>query len=181
MWRTFAAWAHLILYGEEATRKAQKEGEEAAAAYEQEKKDIAEGKIVPAPPKPEKKEKKQKKPKPAKEKKGDDKEKKDKSTGGKNTDATSRKRKHSFDDDGPGVKKKGKPGPKPSLKTDKESIAPVLAKGVYRVSAFSLRRFLLKTIVRLESISHQIHVSSHQIHVSPNSTPPGTGLVPGTS
>lgn len=32
-----SAWAHLILYGEEATRQAQKEGEEAAAAYEQEK------------------------------------------------------------------------------------------------------------------------------------------------
>ena len=49
------AWAHLILYGEEATRKAQKEGEEAAAAYEQEKKDIAAGKIPAAPPKPDKK------------------------------------------------------------------------------------------------------------------------------
>jgi hypothetical protein len=36
------AWAHLILYGEEATRQAQKEGEEAAAAYEQEMKDMAE-------------------------------------------------------------------------------------------------------------------------------------------
>jgi hypothetical protein len=49
------AWAHLILYGEEATRQAQKEGEEAAAAYEQEKKDIAAGKIPEPPPKPEKK------------------------------------------------------------------------------------------------------------------------------
>jgi len=55
------AWAHLILYGEEATRKAQKEGEEAAAAYEQEKKDIAAGKIPAAPPKPEKKPKQGKK------------------------------------------------------------------------------------------------------------------------
>lgn len=43
------------MYGEEATRQAQKEGEEAAAAYEQEKKDIAAGKIPAAPPKPEKK------------------------------------------------------------------------------------------------------------------------------
>mmetsp|Transcript_8344 Transcript_8344/g.18907 ORF Transcript_8344/g.18907 Transcript_8344/m.18907 type:complete len:1392 (-) Transcript_8344:222-4397(-) len=49
------AWAHLILYGEEATKQAQKEGEEAAAAYEQEKKDIAAGKIPAPPPKPEKK------------------------------------------------------------------------------------------------------------------------------
>jgi hypothetical protein len=39
------AWAHLLLYGEEATKVAQKEGEEAAAAYEQEKRDIASGKL----------------------------------------------------------------------------------------------------------------------------------------
>jgi hypothetical protein len=39
------AWAHLLLYGEEATKLAQKEGEEAAAAYEQEKRDIAAGKL----------------------------------------------------------------------------------------------------------------------------------------
>jgi hypothetical protein len=43
------AWAHLILYGEEATKLAQKEGEEAAAAYEQEQRDLAAGKI-PEPP-----------------------------------------------------------------------------------------------------------------------------------
>jgi len=43
------------LYGEEATRQAQKEGEEAAAAYEQEKRDIAAGKIPEPPPKPENK------------------------------------------------------------------------------------------------------------------------------
>lgn len=41
------AWAHLILYGEEATKQAQREGEEAAAKFEQRKKDIAEGKITP--------------------------------------------------------------------------------------------------------------------------------------
>lgn len=44
---SFAAWAHLILYGEEATKQAQQEGEEAAAKFEQRKKDIAEGKISP--------------------------------------------------------------------------------------------------------------------------------------
>jgi hypothetical protein len=44
------AWAHLILYGEEATKLAQKEGEEAAAAYEQEQRDIAAGKKLPEPP-----------------------------------------------------------------------------------------------------------------------------------
>lgn len=52
------AWAHLILYGEEATRKARLEGEEAAAAYEQEKKDIAAGKVIVPPPKPPKKKRK---------------------------------------------------------------------------------------------------------------------------
>ncbi len=52
------AWAHLILYGEEATKKAQEEGEQAVAAYEQEQKDIAEGKIpVPVPSKAKKKKK----------------------------------------------------------------------------------------------------------------------------
>jgi hypothetical protein len=45
-----AAWAHLILYGEEATEKAKKEGEEAVAAFEQEKKDIAAGKILAPTP-----------------------------------------------------------------------------------------------------------------------------------
>jgi len=60
------AWAHLILYGEEATKQAQKEGEEAAAAYEQEKKDIAAGKIPPPSAKPQTK---RKKPGPKKRKK----------------------------------------------------------------------------------------------------------------
>ena len=121
------AWAHLILYGEEATRKAQKEGEEAAAAYEQEKKDIAEGKIVPPPPKPEKK--KPKTTKKAKDKKGNADGKK--GQGGAKGGAKKRK----LDDDDTGeVRKRAKPGPKPSLKKDNESLAPVLSKGVARVS-----------------------------------------------
>jgi hypothetical protein len=41
------AWAHLILYGEEATKKAQLEGEEAAAAYEREKAAMAAGEALP--------------------------------------------------------------------------------------------------------------------------------------
>ena len=53
------AWAHLILYGEEATKLAQKEGEEAAAAYEQEQRDIAAGKMPEPPPKSETKKKPQ--------------------------------------------------------------------------------------------------------------------------
>ena len=69
------AWAHLILYGEEATKQAQKEGEEAAAAYEQEKKDIAAGKIPPPSAKPQAKRKKpgpKKKKKSAKKSAGED-------------------------------------------------------------------------------------------------------------
>ena len=53
------AWAHLILYGEEATKLAQKEGEEAAAAYEQEQRDIAAGKMPEPAPKSETKKKAQ--------------------------------------------------------------------------------------------------------------------------
>lgn len=48
------AWAHLILYGEDATKKAQLDGEKAYAAYEQEQKDIKEGKVQPPPPPPSK-------------------------------------------------------------------------------------------------------------------------------
>jgi hypothetical protein len=51
------AWAHLILYGEEATKKAQLEGEEAAAAFAQHEKDVAEGRIPPPSPKVVKKKK----------------------------------------------------------------------------------------------------------------------------
>lgn len=129
------AWAHLILYGEEATRKAQKEGEEAAAAYEQEKKDIAEGKIMPPPPpKPEKK--KPKCAKKTKDKKAGDRKKGD--DDGK--EGTSKKRKHSADDGGAGeAKKKAKPGPKPKQTVDKESIAPVLAKGAARAWSLAPR------------------------------------------
>ena len=48
------AWAHLILYGEEATKEVQRLGEEATAVFEQKQKDKAEG-MVPPPslPKPE--------------------------------------------------------------------------------------------------------------------------------
>ncbi len=46
------AWAHLILYGEEATKNAQREGEEAAAAFKQNLKEIAEGRTPAPSPKP---------------------------------------------------------------------------------------------------------------------------------
>ena len=93
------AWAHLILYGEEATKQAQKEGEEAAAAYEQEKKDIAAGKIPPPPAKPEKKAK----PKQPRKK--------------KEADSTPKAK--------PGPKQKSsKPSAKPTAKASEETVDP---------------------------------------------------------
>ena len=134
------------MYGEEATRKAQLEGEEAAAAYEQEKKDIAEGKMVPAPPKPEKKAPKPKqKIKKSEKKKGKEK-KPEKKSDGKTTTVKSKKRKLSVESKAPEVEKKkmkikikGKPGRKP---TGEESIAPILMKGVYRAFSLTSERFL---------------------------------------
>jgi hypothetical protein len=125
------AWAHLILYGVEATRQAQKEGEEAAAAYEQEKKDIAAGKIPEPPPKPEKKKKKPQKTKGKKddEKATDQKDQKDTNKGKvvKIKGKPGRPRKRPITE-APAVKqpavKKLKPTP------DKETIAPILAKSV---------------------------------------------------
>jgi len=110
------AWAHLILYGEEATQHAQKEGEEAAAAYEQEKRDIAEGKIAAPPQKPEKKRK------PAKKKEGEAGD--DKADGEK----TTKKKARTAKDEGTAEKKT-----KVKSVVDKESIAPVLAKGAGKV------------------------------------------------
>jgi hypothetical protein len=98
----------LILYGEEATRQAQKEGEEAAAAYEQEKRDIAEGKLPAAAPKPEKKKRQVK-------------AKKD-----ENEDVDGKKKRTAKDDVGV-EKKKARGG------GDKESIAPIVSKSVSKV------------------------------------------------
>ncbi|KAL3944614.1 MAG: hypothetical protein SGBAC_001326 [Bacillariaceae sp.] len=105
------AWAHFILYGEEATKQAQKEGEEAAAAYEQEKKDIAEGKIPAAAPKVEKK-------KQGVKKKDDGKVEEE----GLGASKKGRKRGRTAKDDVGGEKKR-------RTSTDKESLAPILAKG----------------------------------------------------
>ena len=101
------AWAHLILYGEEATRKAQKEGEEAAAAYEQEKKDIAAG-ITPLIAKLEKRKEKQaaKKKKPKKKeakeskkrKSGDMRTKNAKKEAASATAASKKRKQHDMDD-----------------------------------------------------------------------------------
>jgi hypothetical protein len=124
----FAAWAHLILYGEEATKLAQKEGEEAAAAYEQEKRDIAEGKI----PEPQQKLDKKKKA-PARKPKAKTEDELD--TGGNSSGAEGdpdKKRKASSRD-GHGTGKKARNTSK-DPKTEKELLAMVLAKGVAKVS-----------------------------------------------
>jgi hypothetical protein len=131
------AWAHLILYGEEATRQAQQEGEEAAAAYEQEKRDIESGKIPEPVAKPEKEKKKKLK----KEKKED--EVKDVTSPEANKGATpediqsnvtvekaTKKRKTPAKDPA-GTDKKPRSAQKPSRV---ETIAPVLAKAVSKAA-----------------------------------------------
>uniref|UniRef100_A0A7S1UWH9 AP2/ERF domain-containing protein n=1 Tax=Grammatophora oceanica TaxID=210454 RepID=A0A7S1UWH9_9STRA len=110
------AWAHLILYGEEATAKAQKEGEEAAAAYEKEKAAIAAGEILPKPPKPEK-------PKKAPAKRG--------STGGK--------RKKPSED---GKDKSSGPPAVKRAKGDGISLLSVFAKGVTKAPVLGPRAAL---------------------------------------
>ena len=133
-----AAWAHLILYGEEATRQAQKEGEEAAAAYEQEQRDIAAGKKIPEPPKPEKK---KKTPGKKKEKKADT---ATGSAGGEKTEKpASRKRKASTSPSVEKKEKKPRTMSKPGPKTEKEAMAPTLAKGVTKVPMLAPRDVFL--------------------------------------
>jgi hypothetical protein len=136
------AWAHLILYGEEATRQAQQEGEEAAAAYEQEKRDIASGKI-PAPaaaPQPEKKQKKKKEKKDKNDKatpttpkgRGKGPTPEGAQSGGK---AETKKRK-TPGKAAPSTEKK----PKSALKTTRlETIAPVIAKGLTKAPILAPR------------------------------------------
>jgi hypothetical protein len=127
------AWAHLILYGEEATRKAQKEGEEAAAAYEQEKADIAAGKVAVPPPKSVKQTKKKGEKTESDSKEGDEsmaslakgEHQEDRAP---QSSAKKPKQKRVRKDDG-GSEKKAKVSPK----SDISSILPVLAKGVVKV------------------------------------------------
>eukprot|EP00980_Cylindrotheca_fusiformis_P017815 scaffold5631_cov117-Cylindrotheca_fusiformis.AAC.3 len=120
--KNFVAWAHLILYGEEATKQAQKEGEEAAAAYEQEKKDIAEGKLPSSQAKAE-----NKKRKPGKKKD----EGKDGDEGG-STDKPSKKKRVTKEDASFDKKKRG-------TASDKESIQPTLAKSVGKAAVLAPR------------------------------------------
>jgi hypothetical protein len=125
------AWAHLILYGEEATKLAQLEGEEAAAAYEQEKRDIAAGKIPEPPPKPEKKKKAPvRKPK---EKKADTESEAGGGASGAEgeTDSPARKRKATPRESLSADKKPRVVSRAP--KTEKEAMTLALAKGVLKV------------------------------------------------
>jgi hypothetical protein len=108
------------LYGEEATRQAQREGEEAAAAYEQEKRDIAEGKIPEPPAKPEKKKKA-----PAKKKKVE----KD----GSADETTPKKRKPKE----PSTAEKKPRGTGKVSKAEKELMAPLLLKGTTQAPVLS--------------------------------------------
>lgn len=121
----------MILYGEEATKQAQKEGEEAAAAYEKEKRDIAAG-IIPAPT-PNKPKKKA--------------PKKDKSEGGggrgrpKNADGTTKKRKSTTskggDEGGTNTNEKKTKTNTKACKLEKEAIGSTVAKGVTKVSCYA--------------------------------------------
>jgi len=122
----FTAWAHLILYGEEATRKARLEGEEAAAAYEQEKKDIAAGKIIAPPPKPAKKKRKKK-----------DKKAGDGNEGEKNADAA-----ESVDGTTPDAKKAKKKRAPTQAKSSPGSTEsdPLLAKAAISVPILAPRK-----------------------------------------
>lgn len=118
----------MILYGEEATKQAQKEGEEAAAAYEKEKRDIAAGIAPPPPPKPEKKQKRKPGRKPG--------SKEDNSHPGDDSAKTEEpiaKRKRGPKEETGSEKKK------PKAIIDKESLAPILAKSTGRATVLAPR------------------------------------------
>ena len=124
-----SAWAHLILYGEEATRQAQKEGEEAAAAYEQEKRDIADGKLPEPVLKPEKKKKAP--VRKTKEKKADAETEAEGVTasGAEGESFTASKKRKAKPKENASAEKK----PRATPKTEKEAMALTLAKGVVKV------------------------------------------------
>jgi hypothetical protein len=118
----------LILYGEEATRQAQKEGEEAAAAYEREQQDIAAGRLPEPSPK--------KKPKKTPTKKeGTAPDTKEGADGAaKPEGAAPKKRKSIKDTGGAAPEKKTKTNTK-ACKLEKEAIGSTVAKGITRVSS----------------------------------------------
>jgi len=143
------AWAHLILYGEEATKQAQKEGEEAAAAYEQEKKDIAAGKI-PEPTKPEKK-----KRQPSVKKKKDG--------------ATPTKRKKADTNDGADKKKLFASS---ASTRNKEAVTPTLSKGVTKAPILGRRDILSEqTVEELQEMAVEAIKSNHSVVIGTNWDP----------
>jgi hypothetical protein len=119
----------LILYGEEATKQAQKEGEEAAAAYEREQQDIAAGKLPEPSPK-----KKPKKTPTKKEGTGSDK-KEGADGAAKPEGGAPKKRKSIKDNTGAAPEKKTKTNTK-ACKLEKEAIGSTVAKGVTRVRSY---------------------------------------------
>lgn len=119
------AWAHLILYGEEATKQAQKEGEEAAAAYEKEKRDMAAGILPPVPPKPEKKQKRKPGRKPG--------NKEESSKPSENSEPKKRAAKEDT-----GIERK-----RAKVVVDKESLAPILAKSTSRAVVLGPRHMFV--------------------------------------
>ena len=134
------------MYGEEATRQAQKEGEEAAAAYEQEKRDIAAGKIPEPPPKPEKK--KVMKKKEPNEKGTGEKKKKDATVvtaAAKNGDVDgevkpTKKRKTAPKDSLPAEKKARTESS--STKAERDMLTAVISKGVSKAPVLGHRDIL---------------------------------------
>lgn len=136
----------MILYGEEATKQAQKEGEEAAAAYEKEKRDIAAG-IIPTPaPKAEKKQK----GKPGKKKADATEATTEGGIDKANENKPTKKRGRAPKDDTGGEKKRGRTA------GDKESIAPILAKSAGKAAALAPRQvFAALTDTELEEMVSQ--------------------------
>ena len=144
------AWAHLILYGEEATKQAQKEGEEAAAAYEKEKQDIAAGRLPEPVPKQKKK--------PAKKKD------KDGATPVKGEKQT-RKRKSSTQDT-PAKEKRAKTTTK-ACKLEKEAIGSTVAKGVTKAAILGPREIYdgLTDTVLMEMASARIEAARSKAYL----------------
>lgn len=136
------------MYGEEATRQAQKEGEEAAAAYEQEQRDIAAGKI-PAPVAKVDKKKKE----PAK-RKGKD-EKQSELQAKKEQKAKAEKGADDVDDSAGAVKKRKynrkqstsgekKPRTTSKVQMEKEAMGSTLEKAVAKASSLAPREIFEK-------------------------------------
>ena len=150
------SWAHLILYGEEATKQAQKEGEEAAAAYEQEQRDIAAGKI----PEPQAKPKKPKKPATPKDKDSADASSKKEKTKDKTVEGSPKKRKSSTKETSTNNEKKTKTNTK-ACKLEKEAIGSTVAKGVTKAHVLAPRFDDVLDLELVESAARKLSAARH--------------------